>query len=322
MIWLQSAFTRTTPPSRTTQSPQNVTTYHYRAGSTELRPRNANSQSCSLLHFSCNSQAQTADLDGAGNPQETQEMRYGSLFPPPISPPPSSPSPLHPNTNPWLRLSALCPHPSPLCTLLPVNRAVFPCPQMLPPPSSLLSAFQSSTSSTSPVHFVPPRSAQQEHDKAGSAQTVLVLSLIRCISLCQGSWAKAPLRWVQKEREIDAAAAAQHEQWFWSNTCPTAQKPLVWCWPKGSVPGHCCVGVKTELVSPSPTLVNRRWWPKLFNVTPYWALLAEPKKIPTITRQAPLEKAVGWETEAIGTKGAPGTSWPLKPWLYFHDLIL
>lgn len=44
---------------------------------------------------------------------------------------PTPPSPSHPNTNPWLRLSALCLHPSLLHTLLPLKRAVFPSPYRL-----------------------------------------------------------------------------------------------------------------------------------------------------------------------------------------------
>lgn len=104
-----------------------------RSGSTELLPTKVNSQSCSLLHFSWNSQGQTTDLDGAVNQQETQwkEMRHEDVLPLPVSPSPNPPSPSLPNTNPWWRFSALCLHPSLLHTLLPLKRAVFPTPYRL-----------------------------------------------------------------------------------------------------------------------------------------------------------------------------------------------
>lgn len=132
---------------------------------------------------------------------------------------PAPPSPSHPNTNPWLRLSALCPPLFPLHTLLPLNRAVFPSPRV-PPTSCLPSAFQPESlaqesnalcSSLSSIHLLThvlcvalfsSLVLNQERSKAGSGPSSpncagmynSKLCLIRCIGMCWGSYAKAPIR--------------------------------------------------------------------------------------------------------------------------------
>lgn len=124
------------------------------------------------------------------------------------------PSPSHPNTNPWLGLSALCPPPSPFHTLLPLNRPVFPSPHV-PSPSCLPPAFQPESraqassalcSSILGVHLLtrvlcaPLFSSPVSKAGWGSGSPSCAgmysskLCLIRCIGLCRGSYAEALIR--------------------------------------------------------------------------------------------------------------------------------
>lgn len=197
--WLESAFTVTAFPSPSYPRISLLTSH--RGGSTELLPRNVNSQSCSLLHFSWNSQGQTTDHDGAGNQQGTQK---GNKAWEPLSSTclttSSPPSPSHPNTNPRLRFSALCPPPSPIHALLPLNRAVFPSPHV-PPPQLLAACFSTwepnprvqcppliHVQRTPPYGFVPPCSAPlssirstAKRGRDPAARTVLVCTTVNCV---------------------------------------------------------------------------------------------------------------------------------------------
>lgn len=98
-----------------------------------------------------------------------KEIRHESPCPAPVSPPPAPPSLSHPNTNPRLRFSALCSLPSPIHSLLPLNRAVFPSPHVLPPPppSCLLPAFQ-------------PESLTQERNALCSSMSSVHLLMALC----------------------------------------------------------------------------------------------------------------------------------------------
>ena len=181
-------------------------------------------------------------------------MRHGTLFPPPVSAPPSPLSLSHSNTNPWLRLSALCPHPSSLRTLLPLNKAVFPSPHTLPPSSWLcFSTWEPSpgvpTPSAHPSQAIPLLTCvlcvlfsspvlSQEHCKAGSGSGSPncagrhngKLHLIRCIGMCWGSYAKAPMR-LCTGGECLLLLPLPSTSWLFQslwNACTTAQKPLAW----------------------------------------------------------------------------------------------
>lgn len=106
----------------------------------------------------------------------------------------------------------------------------------------------------------------QEHCKAGSGSSSLncagmhnsKLWLIRGIGMRWGSYAKSPIRLcMQGERTCCHCPA----QMGYFDICVmhviTVWKPLLCLgirW-KGSVPGHCCICVKTELVSHYGTCV-------------------------------------------------------------------
>lgn len=121
------------PPSRTTQLPQNIIAYQqqgwvHRTSAKKGEFPELLSVTFLLKQSRTNNRSRWSWKPARNSVKGNEARGCPSTTCLTISQPPP---PSQPNTNPWLRFSALCLHPSPLHTLLPLKRAVFPSPYRL-----------------------------------------------------------------------------------------------------------------------------------------------------------------------------------------------